>query len=73
MDTYSMLRQFADSWALLLLFLFFIGVIFYAWRPGSSGLHADAGKVPFRHDDRPSVDPCGKGCPGCTCQPENTR
>lgn len=54
MDTYTILRQFADSWALLALFLIFAGVIAFAWRPGSGEVHADAGQVPFRHEDRPA-------------------
>ncbi len=51
METYTFLRQIADSWALLLLFLFFLGVFFWAWRPGSRPLHDDAAEVPFRYDD----------------------
>lgn len=54
MDTYSLLREIADSWALLLLFLIFIGVIVHAFRPGSRDLHNDAAQVPFRHDERPA-------------------
>ena len=54
MDTYSLLRQIADSWALLVLFLIFVGVILYAFRPGSGALHRDAADVPFRHEDRPA-------------------
>ncbi|WP_116086290.1 cbb3-type cytochrome c oxidase subunit 3 [Tropicimonas sp. IMCC34011] len=41
-DTYSIMRHFADSWALLVLFLFFVGAILWAWRPGSRPLHDDA-------------------------------
>jgi cytochrome c oxidase cbb3-type subunit IV len=54
MDTYSLLRQIADSWALLALFMIFIGVILYAFRPGSKDIHRDAADVPFRHEDRPA-------------------
>lgn len=54
MDTYSLLRQIADSWALLVLFVIFLGVIVYAWRPGSSAVHSDAARVPFRHEDKPT-------------------
>jgi cytochrome c oxidase cbb3-type subunit IV len=32
---YNDLRHFADSWGLLALFLFFIGVVIFAFRPGS--------------------------------------
>lgn len=54
METYTLLRTFADSWALLALFVFFIGVILWAFRPGSSALHRDAADIPFRHDDKPA-------------------
>ena len=56
MDTYSLLREIADSWVLLALFCFFIGVIFWAFRPGSRATHADTADIPFRHDDRPAPD-----------------
>lgn len=54
MDTYSLLREIADSWALLVLFVLFLGVIVFAWRPGSKDIHSDAANVPFRHEDRPA-------------------
>ncbi len=54
MDDYSILRAFADSWALLALFGFFLGVVIWAFRPGSAGLHRDASDIPFRHEDRPA-------------------
>ncbi|WP_231886310.1 cbb3-type cytochrome c oxidase subunit 3 [Sulfitobacter sp. HI0054] len=41
----------ADSWALLILTLIFLGVIAWAFRPGSRALHDDAAAVPFRNDD----------------------
>ncbi|MEQ3625386.1 MAG: cbb3-type cytochrome c oxidase subunit 3 [Celeribacter sp.] len=50
MDTYSLLRELADSWALLILTLIFLGVIGWSFRPGSRDLHDDAADVPFRHD-----------------------
>ena len=51
---YHILREFADSWVLLLLFLFFIGVVFWAFRPGSRKVHKDTANIPFRHDDKPA-------------------
>jgi cytochrome c oxidase cbb3-type subunit 4 len=83
-DTYTLLREFADSWVLLALTLFFLGTILFAWRPGSRPLHEDAGRVPFRHDDRPAaaepapprrVPACGQDCGHCTCDllPEGTK
>ncbi len=54
MDIYSLLREFADSWALLFLFLVFLGVIVWAWRPGSARLHDEAASVVFRNDLKPA-------------------
>jgi cytochrome c oxidase cbb3-type subunit 4 len=54
METYSLLREFADSWALLVLFGFFLGVVIWAFRPGSNATHRDAANIPFRHDDKPA-------------------
>ena len=41
MELYSLLREFADSWVLLFLTLFFLGVFVWAWRPGSRKTHED--------------------------------
>ncbi len=57
METYSLLRQFADSWMLLALVLFFLGVIFWAFRPGSRAAHNDAANSIFRNEKRPARDP----------------
>jgi len=67
MDTYSFLRELADSWALLALFVFFLGTWVWAWRPGSRALHDDAADVVFRHDDGPDAPaPACKGtCADC--------
>jgi cytochrome c oxidase cbb3-type subunit 4 len=36
METYSLLRQFADSWMLLALFTFFVAMILWVmFRPGA--------------------------------------
>ncbi|MHA1528028.1 MAG: cbb3-type cytochrome c oxidase subunit 3 [Alphaproteobacteria bacterium] len=50
MDTYSILRQFADSWGLLVMVIFFVGVVLYALRPGAKKLHDDSAQIPFRND-----------------------
>ena len=57
METYSLLREFADSWMLLFLFLFFIGIVFWAFRPGSRDAHRDSADIPFRHEKKPAADP----------------
>jgi hypothetical protein len=33
METYTLLRQLADSWALLAMFTFFVGIVIWAFRP----------------------------------------
>jgi cytochrome c oxidase cbb3-type subunit 4 len=54
METYSLLREFADSWMLLLLFLIFVGVWFWVFRPGSNKVHKDSANMIFRNDERPA-------------------
>ncbi|NSX54883.1 cbb3-type cytochrome c oxidase subunit 3 [Parasulfitobacter algicola] len=56
METYSFLREFADSWMLLFLFTFFVGVIFWVFRPGASKEHEDIANIPFRNEDKPAGD-----------------
>jgi cytochrome c oxidase cbb3-type subunit 4 len=56
METYTALRAFADSWHLLFMTLFFIGVVFWAFRPGSRRTHDDVARSIFRNDDRPAQD-----------------
>ena len=56
METYSLLREFADSWMLLMLFIFFVGIGIWAFRPGSRKTHADTANIPFRNDDKPATD-----------------
>ena len=56
METYSLLREFADSWMLLFLFAFFVGMILWVFRPGSSKVHRDTADIPFRHQDKPATD-----------------
>jgi len=64
MDTYSLLREFADSWALLLLTALFLGVFVWAWRPGSRALHDDAANSIFRHDKKPAAEPVSRDVRG---------
>ena len=54
METYTALRHFADSWMLLFLFIVFLGVVLWAFRPGSGKTHSDAAGIPFRHEDKPA-------------------
>jgi cytochrome c oxidase cbb3-type subunit 4 len=51
MDTYTLMRQFADSWALLAMMAIFIGIVIWALRPGTRRLHRDIADIPLRDDD----------------------
>ena len=54
METYSLLREFADSWMLLLLFCVFLGVVAWAFRPGIRKEHEETARMIFRNDERPA-------------------
>ncbi|WP_050929042.1 CcoQ/FixQ family Cbb3-type cytochrome c oxidase assembly chaperone [Aestuariivita boseongensis] len=54
METYTFLRQLADSWFLLAMFLFFVGVIFWVFRPGSTKAYEDPANSIFRNTDKPA-------------------
>lgn len=56
METYSLLREFADSWMLLALFVTFLGVFAWAWRPGSRQVHDEAAQTIFRNETKPAGD-----------------
>lgn len=47
---YETMRQFADSWGLLALFLFFVGVVIFTFRPGSRKSADEAAKIPLKED-----------------------
>jgi cytochrome c oxidase cbb3-type subunit 4 len=70
MDTYSLLRQIADSWVLLAMFLFFVGVIVWAFRPGSRAIHAETSQIPFRNEDRPGTAENTTGSNGVSSKTE---
>jgi cytochrome c oxidase cbb3-type subunit 4 len=54
METYSLLREFADSWMLLVLFAFFVGVVLWVFRPGATKSYENPSTIPFRHEDKPA-------------------
>ncbi|MDO5643924.1 MAG: CcoQ/FixQ family Cbb3-type cytochrome c oxidase assembly chaperone [Paracoccus sp. (in: a-proteobacteria)] len=54
MEIYTWMRQFADSWALLALFLVFVGVVFWVFRPGARKQQQDAAESIFRNEKRPA-------------------
>ncbi|MEO0636336.1 MAG: cbb3-type cytochrome c oxidase subunit 3 [Pseudomonadota bacterium] len=47
---YQDMRTFADSWGLLYMFLIFIGVVIWTFRPGGRPINDDAAQIPFRED-----------------------
>lgn len=65
MDTYSFLRQLADSWVLLGMTVFYIAAILWAFRPGSRAVHDEIANIPLRND----TAPCAKNCDDCECEP----
>lgn len=56
MELYTFLRLMADSWALLALTLFFIGMVAFVFRPGSRASQRHAAESIFRHESRPAAD-----------------
>ncbi|MBV7517056.1 cbb3-type cytochrome c oxidase subunit 3 [Ensifer sp. ENS12] len=50
METYTAMRQFADSWALLAMTLFFLGVAGFIFRPGAKKAADDAAAIPLKED-----------------------
>ncbi len=47
---YETFRQFSDSWGLAYLVVIFIGVIIFAFRPGSKKKYEDAADIPLKRD-----------------------
>lgn len=57
---YDTMRHLADSWGLVYLFVIFVGVIFFTFRPGSKSQADKNANIPLREDgslreDRPDV------------------
>ena len=50
METYTAMRQFADSWALLGMMIFFVGAVLWTLRPGSKQGADEAAHIPLEDD-----------------------
>ena len=50
METYTLMRQFADSWGLLAMLLLWVGFGLWAFRPGAKRHHDDAANMIFKED-----------------------
>lgn len=56
MELYSLLREFADSWMLLAMFGFLLGVYVWAFLPSQKAAQEDASQIPFRNDTTAQSD-----------------
>ena len=65
METYTLLRAFADSWFLIAMFAFFVGAGLWAFWPSQRAARKDAAQIPFREQEG-----CSNNCPNCTCSSE---
>jgi len=63
METYTILREIADSWVLLAMVAFFIIVVLLQFRPGAKKLQDDASMIPFR-DEKPNRNRQGESLSG---------
>jgi len=56
METYSFMREMADSWGLVAMMFFFIMVVLMLFRPSAKKQHEDASMIPFRETKPDDVD-----------------
>ncbi len=56
MDTYSLMREIADSWGLLGMVAFFLIAVLMLFRPGAKKMHKDASQIPFHDHEQPLAD-----------------
>lgn len=49
---YSTFRELADSWGLVYLFLMFVCVAFFTFRPGSKKTADEISMIPFKEDPK---------------------
>ncbi len=69
METYTFLREFADSWFLIVLFGFFIGVWGFAFWPSLQPARDDAASIPMR-DEKAK---CSGTCEACKAKYDFTK
>lgn len=63
MDTYSLLREIADSWVMLGIFGFFICAAIFAFLPSQHENRVDASMIPFRNEKPAKA--CAGTCADC--------
>ncbi len=64
MDTYSLLREVADSWVLLGMFGFFLCAAIWAYLPSQNKAREDASMIPFRD----TAKTCDGTCDDCAAK-----
>jgi cytochrome c oxidase cbb3-type subunit 4 len=69
METYSFLRELADSWVLLGMFAFFIGAGIWAFLPSQASAREDASMIPFRNE----TAGCSNKCADCNCDNDTVK
>lgn len=52
---YETARQLADTWGLVFLVALFVGVVAFAFRPGTRKKYDEAAKIPLRDDEAKDV------------------
>lgn len=70
METYEAMRQFADSWMLLAMVLFFLGVILRAFSPSRRATMEAAAQIPLQEispaDVARKAPKCDGACETCS-------
>ena len=69
METYTFLRELADSWVLVAMFAFLIGTYIWAFLPSQKHARDDASQIPFR-DENPAPS-CKGTCADCAAKRMN--
>jgi len=65
METYTFLREFADSWFLIALFAFFVGTWIFAFWPSLQQARDDAAAIPLRDETADGARKCAAACEVC--------
>jgi len=56
LEKYTYLREFADSWGLLFMLLFFLSIVVFSFRPGNKSRHKEAANIALRGGDDLAAD-----------------
>ena len=68
METYTFLREVADSWVLLAMFGFLIGTYIFAFLPSQASAREDASQIPFRNETAAPASTCDGKCTDCAAK-----